>query len=79
MKTPRRFLSFVPAAAVGAVTVAALGAAWLAPSPAVRVASDRPSLQAPAPAVVKAPPLDGRQQAVACRDCRSPVAPAGRY
>jgi hypothetical protein len=79
MKTPRRFLSFVPAAAVAAVTVAALGAAWLAPSQPVRVAADRPSLQDPAPAMVKAPPLDGQRQAVACRDCQPPAAPAGRY
>jgi hypothetical protein len=79
MSSRRRFQPFIPAAAVVAVAVAALGAAWLAPRQSDQVADDRPALQAAPAAVVKAPPLDMLRQAVACRDCQEPAAPAGRY
>ena len=84
MSSSRSIRRFVPGIAVAAVTVAALGATWLAPrggtdAASAGAATKRPSLAAQAVEVVKAPPAPAMQPA-ACRDCAAlPAAPAGRY
>jgi hypothetical protein len=71
-------MSFVPALAVGAVTLAALGASWLAPrAPAAAAAAPaRPSLQVAAVRVVKAPPVQAAPQPAVCSDCGGVARPA---
>lgn len=77
MKTIRRSNHLVSALAVGAVTLAALAAAWTASDGGEPVEAARPALDAPVH-VVRGPATEGMQP-VACRDCSQPPAPAGRY
>lgn len=81
MSRRRRLHRLVPGAAVVAVTVAALGTAWLGSgqdaAPAPLAAAERPSLSAAQPEVVRGPV---RMQPASCRDCAVPApAPGGHY
>lgn len=84
MSSSRSIRRLVPGAAVAAVTLAALGATWMAPREggdpqSASAAAQRPSLVVPDTQVVKAPPAPAMQPA-SCRDCAVlPAAPAGRY
>lgn len=84
MSSRRSIRRLVPGAAVAAVTLAALGATWLAPRDATEAAAaaavvERPSLASQAAEVVKAPSAPAMHPA-SCRDCGVlPAAPAGRY
>ena len=79
MSPSQRSSRIVPAAAVLAMTCAALAAAWLAPAQRDAIAAARPALDEAKPVMVKAPAMDDLKQAVACRDCAAPAAPTGRY